>query len=824
MDPTFEALLEDRAWLYRLAVDLVGATDADDLVQDAWLTAIPATGVRDARSWFRTVLRNRRVSRIRSEARRRHREAAVARPEVDVTEESLAERLETMQLVTDAVRGLPARYRQVVLLHYFGGLSVADVGRRLDVPTATVHTRLARAREKLRVKLDGRAEDLRTLLLPLLPSANSWGPGVSTTVGLVGGLEMKRSLVAVVVLVLLGIGSIPVWYAFDDSGESTRRGVRGLETEVAQLDRPNRVASDLPDVAPSAPSDVDVGPSASGEGEAIEEASAADESADSVNGVRGRFVHAHGGDESNPIELVSTRIRELSHPSPASRELEPVMNGPEFVIDAMPGLTIEVLELTVDGRLAVPLDVRHPVPSSGVLEIPFVFVPTHRVRVFGDDPDAELDEVMVIHAHSRYPAPDDLQPADCLAYRERSPLTVTSSRAIQVIAPGYAWSRLTVDRVDSKEYVVQLARGGEIELDLAGLEGERVWCFVAPVGGSAPAFIEMRAGEGAFRLGGIPVGEHRVWISEEPWWEENGPVLAERIVKVSAEGVERIELVATWPEREYVAVHGRIRLPVEVGSVMLELRPQGRSGSTKRLGTTQMAQIGPGVYDWELEVEPGPYSMELWPLGLARAVTIDRAQRIDWTVDDLIAVRVRLVDESEGSSDGSVSERPDSFVWRFTAAADGSTEVQGSARHEAAGGAELLLPPGRLTVRVVRAGWRGAAEFDVTPTTEELVVPVSRVAQGVRVRVHRRGGSVAETGVQLWLERSDRRGGMGRSLDPSREWTVIYVEEPGTYRLHVRGLAEGDSTPEPRECVIRDGAFEEVTIDVEASDSDSSQR
>lgn len=827
MDPSFETLLEDRAWLTRLAVDLVGSTDADDLVQDAWLAAIPATGVRDARVWFRTVLRNRRVSWFRRDARRRGREVAVARSEIVVTEESLAERLETMQLVTDAVCRLPVRYRQVVLLHYFGGLSVSDVGRRLDVPTATVHTRLARARERLRASFEGRADDLRAFLLPLLPSANSWGPSVSATAGLWGGLEMKRSLVALLALVLLGIGSIPIWRALDGSGASTRREVSEHDNELAQFDGPNRVGAEKSAVVPMGSIGADSSPDPAGERESNEEESTAHESVGSVSGMRGRFVYANAdGDGEEPtIESVTTRFREFGGPGQSSRVLEPVMNGSEFVIDAAPGDTLEVLELTVDGRLAVPLEVQHRVPSSGPFEIPFVFVPTHRLRVFGDDPDVELDEVIVISADSRYPAADDLEPEDCLAYRESSPVTVTASGTVQVIAPGYAWSQLAVDRVEAKQYTVQLRRGGGIEVDISGLKGERVWCFVSPAGdGVTAAFVETRAEEGVLRVGGVPVGEHRVWISEEPWWEENGPALAEKHVTVSAGETVTVELVATWPEREHVAIHGRLRLPVEVESVRLELKPQGRSGSTHRVGSKQMAKIGPGVFDWELEVEPGRYSMELRRIGLARTVTIDRAQRIDWTVDDLIPVRVRLVAESPSAAEGVAWDQLGAVVWRFTAGAEGSTETRGSSRVDANGSAELLLPPGRLTVQLVGDGWRGGAEFDVSPTTSEFVVPVSRPSQGVRVRVLLGEHAVGPSGLHLWLERADQSGGMGRSVDPSQEWTVIYVEKPCAYRLHLRGLADGDATPEPRECVIREGAFEEVTIDLGASDSGAGHR
>lgn len=55
----------------------------------------------------------------------------------------------------DAVAGLPERYRVVIHLFYYCGYRADEIGRMLGVPTATVHTRLARARAKLKDLLGG---------------------------------------------------------------------------------------------------------------------------------------------------------------------------------------------------------------------------------------------------------------------------------------------------------------------------------------------------------------------------------------------------------------------------------------------------------------------------------------------------------------------------------------------------------------------------------------------------------------------------------------------------------------------------------------------
>lgn len=61
-----------------------------------------------------------------------------------------------------AVERLPAHYRAVIYLYYYEGYQTAEIGQILNVPTATVHTRLARGRAKLRELLGG-CDDERTV-------------------------------------------------------------------------------------------------------------------------------------------------------------------------------------------------------------------------------------------------------------------------------------------------------------------------------------------------------------------------------------------------------------------------------------------------------------------------------------------------------------------------------------------------------------------------------------------------------------------------------------------------------------------------------------
>ena len=57
--------------------------------------------------------------------------------------------------VLAAVNGLPAHYRAVIYLFYYEGYQASEIGQILGIPTATVHTRLARGRARLRETLGG---------------------------------------------------------------------------------------------------------------------------------------------------------------------------------------------------------------------------------------------------------------------------------------------------------------------------------------------------------------------------------------------------------------------------------------------------------------------------------------------------------------------------------------------------------------------------------------------------------------------------------------------------------------------------------------------
>jgi RNA polymerase sigma-70 factor, ECF subfamily len=133
--------------------------EAEDVVQDAWVRAYTHLRQFSGRASFATWLT--RIAFHESLARRRYRvrhlpldehaaalPAATRPPEQEVGARQVASALEA------AIDALPARYRMAFVLRDLEGLGTAETAACLEVPEATVKTRLHRARALLRSHLD----------------------------------------------------------------------------------------------------------------------------------------------------------------------------------------------------------------------------------------------------------------------------------------------------------------------------------------------------------------------------------------------------------------------------------------------------------------------------------------------------------------------------------------------------------------------------------------------------------------------------------------------------------------------------------------------
>ena len=134
--------------LLRLACTrLDSPADAEDVVQEVFLKLLTTRPVfRDAdheKAWLiRTTLH--RASDLRKSAARRN---------VPLEEAAQAAAAEAEHELLNAVRALPEKYSTVIHLHYYEGYSLKEIGTLLGLPAATVGSRLARGRERLRQML-----------------------------------------------------------------------------------------------------------------------------------------------------------------------------------------------------------------------------------------------------------------------------------------------------------------------------------------------------------------------------------------------------------------------------------------------------------------------------------------------------------------------------------------------------------------------------------------------------------------------------------------------------------------------------------------------
>jgi RNA polymerase sigma-70 factor, ECF subfamily len=125
--------------------------EAEEVVQEAFTRAAARwSRLRDydvPEAWVRRVAMNLAADRGRS-LRRQTNAMFKLRPPSEVLPVSV----EALALA-EALRTLPIRQRQVLVLHYLVDLSVDEVARTLDMPDGTVKSLLARGRHALAAKL-----------------------------------------------------------------------------------------------------------------------------------------------------------------------------------------------------------------------------------------------------------------------------------------------------------------------------------------------------------------------------------------------------------------------------------------------------------------------------------------------------------------------------------------------------------------------------------------------------------------------------------------------------------------------------------------------
>lgn len=139
-----------------VARGLVGADDAEDVVQETWLAALKRAPKRGGglRGWFAKVARNAALKLRRGDGRRRTREESTAKPEASEDLTSLVARERRLRAALDAIGRLEETSRVVVMLRFYEGLDAAEIGRRVGLTAEAVRARLSRALDRVRGELD----------------------------------------------------------------------------------------------------------------------------------------------------------------------------------------------------------------------------------------------------------------------------------------------------------------------------------------------------------------------------------------------------------------------------------------------------------------------------------------------------------------------------------------------------------------------------------------------------------------------------------------------------------------------------------------------
>lgn len=171
--------------LFRTAWSILkNHAEAEEAVQAAYLSAFANIAGFERRSalstWLTRIVVNEALGRRRSEERRRrqleqegvamldtYREALMRGSEAEAPDVSVA-REQIRKLLEQAIAELPDSFRTVFVLREVEGLSVEETAAILDVPAATVKTRLFRGRQRLQQEL---APELSTTLKGTFPFA-----------------------------------------------------------------------------------------------------------------------------------------------------------------------------------------------------------------------------------------------------------------------------------------------------------------------------------------------------------------------------------------------------------------------------------------------------------------------------------------------------------------------------------------------------------------------------------------------------------------------------------------------------------------------------
>jgi RNA polymerase sigma-70 factor (ECF subfamily) len=150
------------AYLYRLIGE---KEEAEDLLQDVFIKTFKNINSYDTdrkfSSWIYRIAHNEAVNHIKRKSLKRFVSIENITSTKDRLETSSTEdnaeiswiRKETSQEVDEAIKHLPLKYRQVLVLRYYSDKSYEEISEILGKPVNTIGTLIKRAKSKLSVDL-----------------------------------------------------------------------------------------------------------------------------------------------------------------------------------------------------------------------------------------------------------------------------------------------------------------------------------------------------------------------------------------------------------------------------------------------------------------------------------------------------------------------------------------------------------------------------------------------------------------------------------------------------------------------------------------------
>lgn len=793
-DSTSADLARQVASLRALARSLVRDENrAEDLVQDTLVVALerPPRSSESVRGWLATVARHLALDRARGDRRRVDREHRVARKEGEGPPADPLERLEIEREVLDAVRALREPYRTTVFLRYWEGLEPAAIASRLGVPVKTVKSRLSRALEDLRARLDAKFEGGRSrwmaalfpIAFPSAPTPSGSGLGPAGIAG--GAWIVKKGLIAAAAVLLIVLG----WRAMSREGESGKSSSPPSH-EVAQGiwapsdPEPARSsivedAHDVPERSAAAPTAPDAPVEALGE-------------------ILVTLFHADG----TPAVDYSIDVRCLADPAPREEFLRRRTDAQGRV--EFPRIYAGKAEVHVDRGARFPIEV--VAGERREIELHLHDELSVEGRVVGPDGEgvggAEIWVEGTRWSSSRAHLTARTAPDGSFRVDELGEDAEIGARARgYMFSPVFEASTLPLGPNGSRQVDLELVSGGgEVRGRVVDPAGNGVAGALVKIGERGGGMLDLASGlrassadpvpvatdeDGRFTYAGnLPLTVQAVAVSARGWPIWKGQV------DVREGANTNVEVVLAEPAR----IEGRVLdadgAPVEGARVIaseehgggwyFEPFPTPRA-KTDAQGRFELAWIAPGQQELNASVEKRP---QIGKAKLVAKCVAGQTTSVDLVLDPGLTISGRIVDrEGQPVARWTVRARPDPYGFAYPRQGDSDEEgrflianLDGEFRyHLGADPKGIFSIPSRGVLQGVRPGAR-----DVEIVVESRAEPDARI----RGRLVGADGRVpVDLRVTYYAEGGDTGGYI--DVDPK---TGVFEKGPllaGRYELRV---------------------------------------